>query len=127
MSETEVKRPLYPLIQFPEGVANTKFGVLVQRLLKDYGPEHDVVHYLASQYSTVAPVIERYKLRDFENPDVAKRDFHILSSAKNKTIYLAGVYRGFGTEGPNGQCVLRGFNARTRILWKSRKQCRESP
>ena len=41
-----------------KGFKNTKFSVLVKRLLDIYGPEHPVVHYVASQLSTAAPLIQ---------------------------------------------------------------------
>jgi hypothetical protein len=47
--------------------------MLVTCLLQDYGLEHAIIHYIASQYSIIAPIIERYEIKDFEDPEVAKR------------------------------------------------------
>src|SRR2546423_1420550 len=40
-----------------KGFKNTKFKTLVDRLIQDYGKDHPVVHYIASQNSIAAPVI----------------------------------------------------------------------
>jgi hypothetical protein len=49
--------------QFAAG-ANDKLPVLVRYLQDAYGDEHPVVHYIASEYPTVEPTIERFALSE---------------------------------------------------------------
>ena len=63
-----------------KGFKNTKFSVLVKRLLDVYGPKHPVVHYVASQLSTAAPLIQRYTIEDLQLEEVANRVTGISTS-----------------------------------------------
>ena len=55
------------------GFTNTNFGVLVDRLLKDYGLEHEPVHYVAALLSIARPTIERYRIDQLKQPEIEKR------------------------------------------------------
>ena len=55
------------------GFTDTKFAVLVQRLSRDYGPEHELIHYVAAQLSIAEPVRERYQIQELNKPEVEKR------------------------------------------------------
>ncbi len=55
------------------GFKHTKFGVLVERLLADYGADHPLVHYVAAQFAIARPVIEWYRVSDLQRPEIAKR------------------------------------------------------
>src|SRR5262249_18051613 len=44
--------------------------VLVETLLRNYPPEHEVVVYQASQYRSFAPIVHRVALRDLSPEDV---------------------------------------------------------
>ncbi|CAH0055790.1 unnamed protein product [Clonostachys solani] len=55
------------------GFKNTKFQELVKLLLRTYGVNHPVVHYVASYLRVKDPVREHYTIKDLERPEIAKR------------------------------------------------------
>jgi Tetrapyrrole (Corrin/Porphyrin) Methylases len=65
------------------GFKNTKFQVLVGRLVRNYGADHPVVHYVAAQHPMSRPVIEHFQIKDLQLPEIAKRITGI------STFYLA--------------------------------------
>ena len=52
------------------GFHNRRFDYLVEYLRGYYKPDHKIVHYIASRYPTLPPVIERYTLDELQNPEV---------------------------------------------------------
>lgn len=56
-----------------KGFKETKFPALAERLLKDYGPDHTVVHYTASQYTHIKPRCDYYTVGDIQEPEVAQK------------------------------------------------------
>jgi hypothetical protein len=55
-----------------DGFANNNFEVLVDYLESVYGPEHEVVNYVASMFSLAEPTMATHRLRDLRDPDVAR-------------------------------------------------------
>lgn len=56
-----------------QGFKKTKFQVLVDRLEKDYGADHEIIHYFASTLSHSKPHIEPLAISELRNPNVEKR------------------------------------------------------
>ncbi|KAJ4470804.1 tetrapyrrole methylase [Lentinula aciculospora] len=55
------------------GFNNTKFGVLVDRLEKEYGADHPVVHYIAAVLPYEDPVTDKLTIGQLHDPRVAKQ------------------------------------------------------
>ncbi|HEY7199272.1 MAG TPA: SAM-dependent methyltransferase [Candidatus Dormibacteraeota bacterium] len=55
------------------GFANDRFPVLVRYLQEAYGDEHPVVHYIAAEYPTVEPTIDRWTVGDLHGPAARAR------------------------------------------------------
>lgn len=54
----------------PLGFENGGFGLLVAKLMKDYGGEAEVVHYRAPQYAGIEPLIDRFAIAELRAPSV---------------------------------------------------------
>lgn len=52
---------------------NRGFQIFIERLIASYGEDHDVYHYVASIYSPCRPVVERHRLGEFRDPELAAR------------------------------------------------------
>lgn len=55
------------------GPANDGLPVLVRYLRDAYGDDHPVVNYVASEYPTVEPTIDRFTIAQLLEPDVRRR------------------------------------------------------
>ncbi|WP_053067835.1 SAM-dependent methyltransferase [Xenorhabdus khoisanae] len=55
------------------GFKNQHFQVLIDRLIKEYGPQHDVYLYVAPSIAIAKPLVEKYKIADFLKPEVVKQ------------------------------------------------------
>ncbi|KAJ3720530.1 tetrapyrrole methylase [Lentinula raphanica] len=55
------------------GFDNSKFGVLVDRLEKEYGGDHPVVHYIAAMLPHEEPVTDKFTIAQLREPEVYKR------------------------------------------------------
>lgn len=55
------------------GFKNTKLPVLIEYLKDAYGDDHEIYSYVASQYPSTSPQINRIALNQFSDPDVARR------------------------------------------------------
>jgi Tetrapyrrole (Corrin/Porphyrin) Methylases len=53
-----------------KGFINDKFPVLVEYLLKFYGPDHHVTHYIAARHPTFEPTMTVHRIGDLLNPRV---------------------------------------------------------
>jgi Tetrapyrrole (Corrin/Porphyrin) Methylases len=53
-----------------KGYINQNFSIFVSYLQKHYGDEYPVIHYVASRYPTIDPVIEHYPLSKLHDPAV---------------------------------------------------------
>jgi Tetrapyrrole (Corrin/Porphyrin) Methylases len=51
-----------------QGYLNQKFVVLLEYLQNYYGEEYAIVHYIASRYPTIPPIIESYTLQALYDP-----------------------------------------------------------
>jgi hypothetical protein len=54
------------------GYGNDRFNVLLDYLEDVYGPDQEIVNYVASMFSMANPKMDRYKLSEFRNPEIAK-------------------------------------------------------
>ena len=71
------------------GFENKNFHILVERLEEAYGAGHKIINYVASQYPTIHPTIEEYRIADLRNPRVAQKitglsTFYIPQSVQAK-------------------------------------------
>ncbi|WP_181885659.1 SAM-dependent methyltransferase [Trinickia dinghuensis] len=82
------------------GFRNPGFQTLIDRLIAEYGEEHDVYHYVASMYAPCRPVVRRHRLADFRDPDLAKR-VTVVS-----TFYVPPR----GASAPIAQAIARGLS-----------------
>ncbi|KAG8701579.1 hypothetical protein FRC09_005260 [Ceratobasidium sp. 395] len=57
----------------------SKFHLLVDRLVQDFGEDHVIVHYVGAVLPISDPVIETFKISDLRSEDVAKR-FNTVST-----------------------------------------------
>ncbi|PHM30299.1 hypothetical protein Xsze_04343 [Xenorhabdus szentirmaii DSM 16338] len=55
------------------GFKNQHIQVLIDRLIKEYGPQHDVYLYVAPSIAIANPLVEKYKIADFRKPEIVKR------------------------------------------------------
>ncbi|MFD8596719.1 SAM-dependent methyltransferase [Kitasatospora sp. NPDC059646] len=55
------------------GFPNTHLGALVAYLQDAYGPDHEIVNYIASQYAIADPVVHRVKLSELLEPENSRR------------------------------------------------------
>jgi hypothetical protein len=55
-----------------DGYANDNFGVLVDYLEDVYGPDQELVNYVASMFNTAKTTMDRHTVGDLRDPDVAK-------------------------------------------------------
>jgi precorrin-2 methylase len=55
-----------------QGYENNNFGILVDYLEKAYGPDQEVINYVASMFSIAEPTIARHRISDLRKPDVTK-------------------------------------------------------
>ena len=53
------------------GFANSNFHVLVDHLEKVYGPDHEVINYVASMFTMAPTVMATHKIRELRDPAVA--------------------------------------------------------
>lgn len=58
---------------------NSKFHLLVDRLEKDFGPDHEVVHYIGAILPQSATTTDAYTIADLRKEDVVKQ-FSVLST-----------------------------------------------
>jgi hypothetical protein len=54
------------------GFSKAKLPVLIDYLNQAYGEEHQIYSYVAAQYPSTPPKIDRYSLSQFSDPDVAR-------------------------------------------------------
>jgi precorrin-6B methylase 1 len=54
------------------GYGNEKLNILLDYLEEFYSPEQEVINYVASMFSMAKPKIDRHRLADFRDPEVAK-------------------------------------------------------
>ncbi|KAF8598309.1 tetrapyrrole methylase [Ceratobasidium sp. AG-I] len=52
---------------------NSKFGLLVDHLEEDYGPDHKVVHYIGAVLPQATTVIQPYTISELRKPEVASQ------------------------------------------------------
>ena len=64
------------------GFANDKLDVMIDRLLKVYGPEFELIHYIAPHYPVCEPVKDVMKLKNICDPENRKK------IASHSTFYL---------------------------------------
>jgi hypothetical protein len=57
----------------PHGFENKGFDLLVRTLTEVYGPDWDVIHYIAPQYVGVEPLIDRIPISQLLEPAVRER------------------------------------------------------
>jgi hypothetical protein len=55
------------------GFTNTKLPILIDFLKDAYGEEHEIYSYVAAQYPSAPPQIDRLALSQFSDPNVARR------------------------------------------------------
>lgn len=55
------------------GYDNSKFQLLIDRLENEYGPDHQLVSYLAPTYNVAEPVVKRYTIKDMRKLDVVEQ------------------------------------------------------
>ncbi|KAJ3812197.1 tetrapyrrole methylase [Lentinula lateritia] len=55
------------------GFENSKFGILVDRLEKEYGADHPVVHYIAAMLPHEDPVTDQWTIGQLREPEFYKR------------------------------------------------------
>ncbi|UTW64090.1 hypothetical protein KFE98_08110 [bacterium SCSIO 12741] len=52
-----------------QGYLNSNFSRFIHWLQEIYGKDYDVIHYIASRYPTLDPLIERYSLEELHRPE----------------------------------------------------------
>ncbi|PVG01141.1 tetrapyrrole methylase [Serendipita vermifera] len=62
---------------------NSKFSLLVDRLERDLGPNHKVVHYVGAVLPQSATIMETYTIAELRKPEVIKR-----ISTTSSTFYI---------------------------------------
>lgn len=55
-----------------DGFENNNFQVLVDYLEDVYGPDQELVNYVASMFSLAEPTMDVHRIRDLRDPDVAR-------------------------------------------------------
>lgn len=73
-----------------QGYENNNFGVLVDYLEKAYGPDQEVINYVASMFTMAEPTMARHRISDLRNPDVAKTVTGISTFFFPATTEVAG-------------------------------------
>jgi hypothetical protein len=56
-----------------KGYINENFSVFIEYLQKYYGDDYPIIHYVASRYPTIDPLIESYPLSELHDPRVQVR------------------------------------------------------
>ncbi|KAH8104737.1 tetrapyrrole methylase [Cristinia sonorae] len=56
-----------------KGFENNKFNILVDRLEKEYGADHPVVHYVAAMMPHQDPVTDKWTIAQLRNPKIASQ------------------------------------------------------
>lgn len=55
-----------------DGFKNNKFDILVDYLEEVYGPDKEVINYVATMFTIADPTIARHRISDLRDPEVAK-------------------------------------------------------
>src|SRR5437764_825119 len=72
------------------GYENDKFEILVDYLERAYGPDQEVVNYVASMFTMAEPTMARHRISDLRNPEVAKTVTGISTFFFPATTEVAG-------------------------------------